>query len=139
MRVRYLKHTFFSIDKNLHLCNHYHRHRTFPLLPEFPAVPFILGLHPTSSPMQPFICPPPTVVCFVFCFLLHLLTCRRGACEMVHVWKPEDNFQESVLSSPHEGTRGLIQVARLNGKCLYRLSHLCGLLGFAFYCFYYFF
>lgn len=43
----------------------------------------------------------------------------------MHMWRSEDNSQESVLSSPC-GSRDQTQSISLEGKPLSRLSHLTG-------------
>lgn len=37
---------------------------------------------------------------------------------IAHVWKPEDNLRELVLSFYYVGSGDRAQVARLGGKCL---------------------
>lgn len=42
----------------------------------------------------------------------------------MHLWIPEDNFQESVLSFYHVGPRGRTWVIRLGNVCLHLMSQL---------------
>lgn len=64
------------------------------------------------------------------CFYLSMCVESRGSGGLQakeHMWKSEDNFQVSVLSSYDVGSRDQIQVSRLCGKNLYPLSyHLSG-------------
>lgn len=43
---------------------------------------------------------------------------------MIHVWKSEDNLQESVLPDHYVGPRNQIQMIRLRGKLFHLLRHL---------------
>lgn len=55
-----------------------------------------------------------------------LLICMHvGESITVHVWQSEDNFRELVLSY-HVSPGDWSQIVRLNGECLYPLSHLAG-------------
>lgn len=49
-----------------------------------------------------------------------------GTRTKAHVWKPEDNVRELVLSLYHVLFRDQTQVVILTGKCLYLQSHLAG-------------
>lgn len=45
----------------------------------------------------------------------------------MHLWTPEDNFQESVLSFTHVSPRDRTWATRLGSTCLYPLNHLINL------------
>lgn len=47
-------------------------------------------------------------------------------CALACLWRPEDNFGESVLTFYHVGLWDCTQVIRLRCKCPYPLSHSAG-------------
>jgi hypothetical protein len=67
----------------MQLYNHYHRHMTFPLLPEFPAAPSMLDLHPTLSPRQPFICFSPFGVFYYYYYYIYLFICSTVTSDLM--------------------------------------------------------